>query len=128
MMNPAIDLLAWVTASSSSSDNSSFGLIFLTSGFVFYAAVFLRYRNVGKRHHYETETEAKKVGLTQVDEKIESLTGLRNARMTGANNTSLEGAGSSPLGFGDLTSMAEKLTPMIEKLEQSTGKGPKNVT
>lgn len=68
------------------------GLVFLLSGFVFYGAMYLRYRNTNKRHHHETETKAEMRHLQQSDVFARSMKRLRNSRMNNANNTTVRGA------------------------------------
>lgn len=121
-MHAAILLLA---RSSSGGSSSAFGLVFLLSGFVFYGYVYFRYRNVGKRHHYESETEATKLNLQQTDERIQSLTGLTNSRMSGANNTAVRGAGGLPFSMDQLGlgAMTDKLNPLIKQFDKRTGDG-----
>ncbi len=87
------ELIGLLARSSSSSNNGSFGAIFLLSGFVFYGFVFLKYRNVNKRHHYETETQAQRLNDEASDTLVNSLTDLSNSRMQGANSTALHGTG-----------------------------------
>lgn len=81
-----------VQASSDSDDGGKLGLLFLLAGFVFYGAMYIRYRNTDKRHHYETETKAEMRHLQQADVFAHSMKRLRNSRMNGANNTSVRGA------------------------------------
>lgn len=120
IIHNAVVLLA---SSSSDSDSSAFGYIFLLSGFVFYAYVFLRYRNVNKRHHYETETEAEKLNLEKSDDRIKSLTNLSNSRMHGANNTVVRGSGGLSFSMDQLSTMTDKLNPLIEQFEKHSGGG-----
>lgn len=79
-------------SSSSEEDGGGFGLLFLASGFIFYAAIYIRYRNVDKRHKHESETQAAVLNMQQQDEFVKSRKGLSNRRMTGANNTEVRGA------------------------------------
>ncbi len=79
-------------ASGSDDDSTGFGIFFLASGFVFYALVYFRYRNVNKRHKHESETEATMHNLREVDQKVKSLTGLSNSRMAGENGDEVRGA------------------------------------
>lgn len=81
-----------IQASSDSDDGGKLGLLFLLAGFLFYGAMYLRYRNVDKRHRYETETKAEMRNLQHADAFAQSLRRLRNSRMNGANNTSVRGA------------------------------------
>lgn len=68
------------------------GLILLFSGFVFYAIVYLRYRNTDKRHRHESETEATMLDVQASDQHINTLTGVSNARLRGANNREVRAA------------------------------------
>lgn len=79
-------------ASSSSDDGGGFGLVFLASGFVFYAIVYFMYRNTNKRHKHESETEAATHNMRADDQLIRSMKGLSNSKMSGANNTAVRGA------------------------------------
>lgn len=77
---------------SSGTDFSNFGVIFLASGFVFYGIVYLRYRNVNKRHGHETETEATVHNMRAEDHLVKSLKGLSNSRIAGENGDEVRGA------------------------------------
>lgn len=79
-------------ASGSSDDSGGFGLVFLASGFVFYAFVYFRYRNSNKRHKHESETESTMHNLREADHKVKSLTGLSNSKMAGSNGDAVRGA------------------------------------
>lgn len=107
--------------SSSSGSSSSFGYLFLLAGPVFYGYVFFRYRNVGKRHHHESETEATKLNLQQADDRVQSLTGLTNSRIQGANNDSVQGAGAMGFSMGQLGSITEKLNPLLKQFDKQSG-------
>jgi hypothetical protein len=78
--------------SGSSDDGGNFGLVLLASGFVFYALIYFRYRNVDKRHKHESETEATMHNLREDDRKVKSLKGLSNSRMAGENGDEVRGA------------------------------------
>jgi hypothetical protein len=73
-------------------DPRMFGLILFASGFVFYGLVYLRYRNTDKRHHHESETEARILDVQAWDQFVELKKGVKNARMRGANNREVRGA------------------------------------
>lgn len=114
--------LVLLAESDSDSDFGAIGLLFLLSGFVFYGYVFLRYRNADKRHHYESETEATKLNLTRTDDKIKSMTGLTNAKMSGANNTAVDGAGGFPMSLNQLKGLTGQLNPLMQKIQQQATK------
>jgi len=73
-------------------DGNDFNWVFLTAGFIFYGAMYARYRNKGARHHHEKETKAAMNNLRQRDTFVTKRTALKNARMSGANNTSVKGS------------------------------------
>ena len=73
------------------SDND-FSWLLLTLGFVYYGIMYARYRNAGARHHHEKETKSTMDNLQQRDTYVTRRTALRNARMAGANNTSVRGS------------------------------------
>ncbi|MBH0115286.1 hypothetical protein I6E52_00320 [Salinibacterium sp. NG253] len=81
-----------LAAGSSDDDSGGLGLVFLLSGFVFYSAIYFRYRNTDKRHGHESETEATMVNMQEHDEFVKARKGLSNRRMSGANNTAVRGA------------------------------------
>lgn len=112
MLHTGIELLA---RSSSNSKGGGIALILILAGPAFYIYVFRRYRNSDKRYHYETEADATKLGVQTFDEKIRSLTDLSNARMHGANNTTVTGAGGFPTSLGELTGSIGQLGAMMAK-------------
>ena len=65
--------------------------LLLLPGVVFFAIMYMRYRNSGARHTYENETERSLSNVLAADEFIEHREGLRNSRIEGANNTDLHG-------------------------------------
>ena len=67
---------------------------FLIIGPIFFAIIYSRYRNAGKRHYHERETKANISNIKKTDEYVETKTKLPNAMMEGANNASVMG------GFG----------------------------
>jgi hypothetical protein len=66
--------------------------LLLTFGFIFYGLMYARYRNKGARHFHEKETNSKTDNLRSVDNFVKQRTGLKKARMEGANNTSVKGS------------------------------------
>lgn len=87
-----------VQAASSDSDGGglrNFAFLFLLAGFVFYGLTYMRYRNVTKRHHHESETAAETRNIQADDSYAGSVTGVRNSRMSGANNNSVRGSRTS---------------------------------
>lgn len=68
-------------------------VILLTLGFIFFFIMYSKYRNQAARHKHELETKKTMDNLRSVDNYVTRRTGLRNSRMTGANNTSVSGQG-----------------------------------
>ncbi|WP_434081172.1 hypothetical protein [Sanguibacter sp. Z1732] len=54
----------------SNGDGSSIGLLFFLSGFLFYGLMYLRYRNVDKRHMHARETEAEIDNVRAADDFV----------------------------------------------------------
>ena len=69
-----------------------FSWLLLTAGFFYYAVMYARYRNKGARHFHEKETKSKMDNLRVYDNFVKKRTGLRNARMEGANNSFVKGS------------------------------------
>ena len=85
-------ILCLVTIPLFADSDNDVSWLFLTLGFVFYAIMYARYRNKGARHHHEKETKANMDKLRERDTFIKKRTALKNARMKGANNTSVSGS------------------------------------
>lgn len=81
-----------ILAETSENDWSFIGLVFFLSGFVFYGAMFLRYRNADKRFRHETLTRSETENLRVRDDLVRSQKGLTNSRMRGANNRQVSGS------------------------------------
>ena len=63
--------------------------LFLALGFIYYFIIYSKYRNKGARHKHELETKRKVDNLKSVDRLVKRKTGLSNAYMHGANNTTI---------------------------------------
>lgn len=99
-----LNLAGPVLANTSSDDNwGLIGLVFFLSGFVFYAAIFLRYRNADKRFKHESQTRSEMKNLRVRDDLVKSQKGLSNSSMRGANNRQVTGSLNS---LSKLTGMA----------------------
>ncbi|MDR2584611.1 MAG: hypothetical protein LBC84_00060 [Prevotellaceae bacterium] len=72
--------------------DGDFSWISLTAGFVYYGIMYARYRNKGARHHHEKETKSTTDNMRKVDDFVKRRTGLSNAKIKGANNTSVRGS------------------------------------
>ena len=80
-------------ASSDSDDDDGsgiFALLFL-AGFIFYAAMYARYRNKEARHTYEKETKKNLSNIIKKYEFIKHEKGLKNASMKDRNDNKIEG-------------------------------------
>jgi hypothetical protein len=84
--------MAWFTSPASTEDEVSWGWLLLTLGFIFYGIMYARYRNKGARHSHEKETKATIDKVRKKDSFVTKRTGLKNARMSGANNTRVGGS------------------------------------
>jgi len=73
-------------------EGDDYSWLFLTLGFVYYGIIYAKYRNKGARHHHEKETKATIDSLRKSDVFVTKRTGLRNAKMEGANNQSVRGS------------------------------------
>jgi len=67
--------------------DTDYGLIIGGAGIIYFAYIYYRYRNTDARHYHEKETRATMENVQRSDKFIKKLTGLRNSRMNGANNT-----------------------------------------
>ncbi len=81
-----------VLADSSDDDSKGWSVIFLLAGFVFYGAIYLKYRNTDKRHHHESETNTVTVNIDGGEAFVEHRKRLKDARMEDANDQEIRGA------------------------------------
>lgn len=79
-------------AASPDGDVTDVRFLLLLSGFVFYGLMYLKYRNIDKRHRHESETRASLHDVRGSDTFHRSLKGVSNRRMNGANNAEVRGA------------------------------------
>jgi len=79
--------------------------LFLLSGFIYFFAMYMRYRNSNARHHHETETKTKMFNLRKIDNLIKRQKGLSNSRIVGANNTKVSGQNISEKVFDSLNNL-----------------------
>lgn len=73
-------------------EQQQWGLLFLLAGFVYYFFIYNKYRNAGARHFHEKETKATTANVRKNDVFVKERKRLRNAKMEGANNTSIRGS------------------------------------
>ena len=88
-----ISFVLWLVVSPffrDSDDDYSWALMSL--GFIYYAYIYARYRNKGARHYHEKETKATIDNLRKKDTFVTHRTELKNAKIEGANNTSVKGS------------------------------------
>ena len=76
-----------------------FSWLFLLAGFIYFFVLFSKYRNQGARHKHESETKRKIGNVRAGDRLVKRRTQLTNARIQGANNTtvSTDGLGTQML-------------------------------
>lgn len=72
-------------------DSRNYFWILLVSGFVFYFTIYVRYRNLDERHHYENETKHEIKNLLCEDIFIKKLTDLTDDKIKGENSSELKG-------------------------------------
>ena len=65
--------------------------LLLTSGFIYFIAMLLKYRNSNARHNYESETKTDISNLRRVDRFIMTKKKLTSSIMVGANNKRIDG-------------------------------------
>ena len=80
--------------------------LFLLVGFIFFFAIYSKYRNTGARHHHETETKKQVSNMKKKDEFFEKRKGLSSATVKGCNNRVVEGTKVN-LGNDTLNKMVE---------------------
>lgn len=108
MTTTALDLVytGQLLASGGDSDSiGNVGLLFFLSGFLFYGFMFLRYRNVDKRHQHAKETEVEIDNVQARDDFVGKRNRQRNRRMDGANERQIEGAQNTGLAAGVLRAL-----------------------
>ena len=94
---------------------------FLLAGFIYFFIMFSKYRNQGARHKYESETKRKMSNVRAGDRLVKRKTGLTNARIQGANNTSVSGEG---FGAQMLNQLTEQ-NPVADLINNNINKGGK---
>jgi len=83
-------------------------LLFLT-GFVYYKAIYSKYRNQKARHTYEKETQNFITNITKEDQYVKDRKGLSSRIMTGANNKRIDGD-TLDISKGIINKAADKIT------------------
>ena len=86
-----VELLGLIMMLITNAMDFSYSFIFLLIGFIYFAIMYMKYRNNDARHYYETETKTSLSNLRQGDRLIRRKTGLTNSTMDGANNKKLSG-------------------------------------
>ena len=87
-----IGVVLWLVTLRFLTDSDDVSWLLLTAGFVFYGFIYAKYRNKGARHHHEAETKSTMDKLQEKDTFVKKRTALKDARMKGANNTSVKGS------------------------------------
>ena len=86
-----IFLFLFTSTGSSDDDNNTIFLLLFAGGFIFYGAMYLRYRNSDARHVYEKETKKQILNMKKADDLVEHRKNLPNSRMNGSNESKLDG-------------------------------------
>ena len=60
-------------------------------GVLYFAYIYMKYRNSNARHHHETETKKSIFNLRKVDNFIKKLTRQRNSKINGMNSNQVNG-------------------------------------
>ncbi len=92
--------------------------IFLLLGFLFFAIMFLRYRNLNARHHYETETKKNISNVRRSDQFIGNERNLANDKISGVNNNSITNNSEAESFINDLGNIGNNLNS-IEDLKKN---------
>ncbi|MBR2674148.1 MAG: TFIIB-type zinc ribbon-containing protein [Mogibacterium sp.] len=87
---------------------------FLLSGFIFFFAMYSRYRNQGARHYHEKETKTEVSDLRCSDEFVRSRYKLSNSMMSDANNNHVGGTLAGNAASGALKMLSEGITQEIK--------------
>ena len=82
--------LFWYIVFSSDDDGSSWPLLLLLSGPIFFAIQYARYRNFNEVHKYEEETDVEVDNLVKKDSFVEFREGLKHPSITGRNDNTRE--------------------------------------
>ena len=98
-----VSFILWLIISPFPKD-SDYSWALLTAGFIYYAYIYATYRNKSARHYHEKETKATMDNLRKKDTFVTKRTKLKNAKIAGANNTSVKGSSFSSL--SDIASAA----------------------
>jgi len=106
-----LGIIVAIFASAASDSDSNYGWLFALAGLIYFGILYSKYRNTGARHSHEKETKATMDNMQKTDTFVKKLTGLSNARMNGANNTSVSNGGSG--------------VPMLDKLNDKVPDGIK---
>lgn len=86
-----IGLILMILVGISSDSDSGAAWIFLLIGPIYYALMYMKYRNKGARHFHEIETKRNMSNLNKSDIFVKKEFGLSNSRIEGANNTKVNG-------------------------------------
>ncbi|MBR3255578.1 MAG: TFIIB-type zinc ribbon-containing protein [Clostridia bacterium] len=83
-------------------------------GFVYFALIYMKYRNTNVRHHHETETKKSIFNLRKVDTFIKKIKGVTNSKIKGINSNQVSGAAAQK---GVINSLNNMTNNSIEKLK-----------
>lgn len=90
--------------------------LFALSGLMFFLFFYFKYRNLNASHKYEKETKATIENVQKSDNLIKRLKGLKNSRMSKANNTQFSNQSASGVAFDILNqSIPNEIKKYINK-------------
>lgn len=95
MMLETLDALQALVQAGSGDDDGNGKIIvlaLLAGGPAYYVMIYLKYRNVSKRHKHESETKAEIANVMAGDVYSHANNRQRSSKMSGANNNTVRGA------------------------------------
>jgi len=95
---------------------------FLLAGVIYYFIMYKKYRNNDARHAYEVETKKKISNVQTVDNYITHRKGLSNAKISGANNTSIGNKGLGNRMLDELTNQNPVASIIKNSIDKQGGK------
>ena len=84
-------ILCFAVNSADDDGNGMFFLLLFLSGFIYYGAMYAKYRNKSARHNYEKETKKEIYDLKCKDDLLEHKKGLKNSTIKNRNDSKIEG-------------------------------------
>ena len=95
-------------------------------GVIYFAIMFLRYRNLNARHHYETETKKNISNIRRQDRFIRSVRNLSSSKIQGDNNETISNASNAERLVNNLGDIGNNLGS-VEDLKENGLNELKNI-